>query len=104
MRTVELFFRIHENRQALKLLAVEQKNDFSFFIETKLPQKEFSGILKTLCGGGMENPKKAVEDSFRQNIPYTGKYDYLLPRELLVKQYAANMLDPGALETLFRRM
>jgi hypothetical protein len=102
MRTLDLFFGIIENRQALTLTALEQKNDFSFFIETTLPPDEFSGILKTLCGQGMENPEKAVEDSFRQNIPYTGKYDYLLPRELLVKQYAANMLDPAAVETLFR--
>jgi hypothetical protein len=35
-----------------------------------------------------------------KGLPFTDKYDYLLPPKLLVKQYAANMLDPGALEKL----
>jgi ATP-dependent Lhr-like helicase len=104
MRTVEIVLKLKENRQALKLLSIEQKNDFSFFIETKLPLNEFYELLKSLSSKGLENPEKAVTDIFRQNIPYADKYDYLLPPELLAEQYAANMLDREALGKLFRRM
>jgi hypothetical protein len=34
-----------------------------------------------------------------QAIPWIDKYDYLLPPTLLVKQYAAHMLDLGELRT-----
>jgi hypothetical protein len=35
-----------------------------------------------------------------EDIPLTGKFDMLLPQRLLVKQYAANMLDWNDLQSL----
>lgn len=93
----------------LKITFLEEETELYFRIVTKLALSEFRSILSAVCqktlsvlqNTALLAADQNVEDSFSihpKEIPYTDKYDYLLPPRLLSKQYIANMLDPEALE------
>ncbi|MDR1566057.1 MAG: DEAD/DEAH box helicase [Treponema sp.] len=97
MRTLSLIMRKKENRQALGIVSLEQENHYAFRISSKLDIPDFQRELQCAAEEG-GNPETLVDP---ERIPYTDKYDYLLPQDLLVKQYAANMLDPQEAAALF---
>jgi hypothetical protein len=89
MRTLLLLLQRKENKESLSLISSDRENDFVIRINSKLPPEEFQRALdriinETESADALADPSK---------IPLTDKFDYLLPPGLLLKQYAANMLD-----------
>jgi hypothetical protein len=97
MRTVDAFFKNASVQKKLALVSCEWEGDFYFSVETKLDAETFIRALSKEAGTFLEAPGAALTPAAP---PFSGKYDYLLPEELLAKQYAANMLDPAALAKL----
>ncbi|MDR0402580.1 MAG: DEAD/DEAH box helicase [Treponema sp.] len=95
MRTVDAFLKNSPVRKNLALLSCEREGDFYFSVETKLEAETFIAALakETEAFPDDSTPVPAAPS-------FSDKYDYLLPEELLVKQYAANTLDGEALAAL----
>jgi ATP-dependent Lhr-like helicase len=90
MRTLAAI--LEKYKADLKMVFLEEETELYFHIVTKLGLPEFRSKLSAVC-------QKSLSESIRpKELPYTDKYDYLLPPDLLAKQYAANMLDKEALE------
>jgi hypothetical protein len=93
MRTIDVFLHDRAVRQKCKIVRSSWDDGIYFSIGTKLDEKAFrSALISSLRSFSLS--AAAIDPA------YTDKYDYLLPRELLAKQYAANMLESGALERL----
>jgi len=99
MRTLETLLKQQELKRSLKISYLDWESDFTLLAETTLPMEAFTAGLARACGQPAESAKLLPE-----TIPYTDKYDYLLPQALLEKQYAANMLDPEALTDFVRQL
>jgi hypothetical protein len=90
-------------KKALALTDVFREGPFCFALASKLDEESFAEMLRAALekaaetGAGNEAENKAA-------LPFTDKYDYLLPEELLAKSYAANMLDRAALARLKERL
>ncbi|MDR0718133.1 MAG: DEAD/DEAH box helicase [Treponema sp.] len=97
MKTLELGLNKKDNKETLKITFFEEQNQFVFYIKSKLTPGEF-GTELALIAKDIAGKLQTLPDT--AEIPLTDKYDYLLPPELLVKQYAANMLEAGELESL----
>jgi ATP-dependent Lhr-like helicase len=89
MRTLSALFQNREYRKALGVSSCYREQDLIFRISSELDIPGFRGTLKKLILG-LDSPEPLLEPG---KIPLTDKYDYLLPQGLLLKQYAANMLD-----------
>jgi ATP-dependent Lhr-like helicase len=100
LRTLLTVLQYREYQKPLGLTSVFRVNEYALNIKTSLPPEAFWNTLLELAAEERE-PRSLLEGT---KIPLADKYDYLLPPELLVKQYGANMLDPGELkETLERK-
>jgi hypothetical protein len=104
MRTVDALLKKPSLKKTLGIKSSDPENDIYFRIETKL-KAGAKGSEDTFSAALAEASIKAGDDSkailpIPQEIPFSGKYDYLLPHALLVKQYAANMLDINSLYDL----
>jgi ATP-dependent Lhr-like helicase len=97
MRTLYLALQKQIYRNDLGITFIERENEYALNINSKLNRDIFEeslrGIINTL-----KNPEELLDPA---RIPYTDKYDYLLPTELLLKQYGANMLDLTEAGTIF---
>jgi ATP-dependent Lhr-like helicase len=99
MRTLLLLLQATETRESLALVSAERENEFVLRVHTKLSGEDFMGKLRgiieqTRSGEGPANPAVIPLPKIpAAKIPLTEKFDYLLPPELLLKQFAANMLD-----------
>jgi len=93
MRTIAAVLGNGNNRKKLGIVFLEEEAELYFRIETKLALPEFRATLAGIC-------QKALTALDVKDIPFTDKYDYLLPPHLLAKQYTANMLDMEALKKL----
>jgi len=101
MRTIAAVLRNDENRKALRIGFLKEEADLYFCVSTKLKLPEFRSSLAASCQKAFTAP--GIGGLIPQKeLPYRDKYDYLLPPGLLAKQYAANMLDQTALESLAR--
>ncbi|MDR2094975.1 MAG: DEAD/DEAH box helicase [Treponema sp.] len=89
MRTLLHILDIPENRAALRLAGLYRENEFCLRIVSALDIPAFKAELANITG----SPDADSLPVDPEKIPLTGKYDYLLPPELLCKQYRANMLD-----------
>ncbi|AEF81438.1 DEAD/DEAH box helicase [Leadbettera azotonutricia] len=89
MRTLYLALQKQIYRKDLGITFIERKNEYALSISSKLGIDMFEEILLGIINT-VKNPEEMLDSA---RIPYTDKYDYLLPPELLLKQYAANMLD-----------
>ncbi|MDR1389466.1 MAG: DEAD/DEAH box helicase [Treponema sp.] len=83
MRVMDLFLKHAEVRQKGKIIRSSWEN-FYFRVQTKLDRKAFAAVLATL----RDFPASKLAGN---NAPWTDKYDYLLPRELLTKQYTVRL-------------
>ncbi|MDR2470534.1 MAG: DEAD/DEAH box helicase [Treponema sp.] len=102
MRTLEFLFKDEKNKRALRIASVQAEHESCFRIETALGANAFRSALeearnRTLALFTGEGPEGRTAGNLRRDLPYTDKYDYLLPPELHAKAYLANMLDPEAL-------
>jgi ATP-dependent Lhr-like helicase len=112
MRTLETLLKKPETKKALKIRSVEWESDFVFIAETAETKSpgEFTAALAAACEKALtpapaSGPQAASAPALLPDpIPYTGKFDYLLPPALLAKQYAANMLDTEALRDFRERL
>jgi ATP-dependent Lhr-like helicase len=88
VRTWSAIFRKPSLRERLGVLDVALDNGYAFAIGTELEAQEF---LERLNRAMQEIPdaRAIVEEG---KAPYCDKYDALLPKGLLAKQYASNML------------
>jgi hypothetical protein len=92
LRTLQLILQRREYRKTLGLRSLSREDDYAFYITSTLPVPAFREALKTIAGN-IQNLEALIDPA---EIPLSGKFDDLLPPRLLVKQYAANMLDsPG---------
>ncbi|MDR2133775.1 MAG: DEAD/DEAH box helicase, partial [Treponema sp.] len=89
MRTLLLVLRDQNYRKALGIRSLSRENDFCAGIVSSLPPPLFQAELKEIVRGLPSALPLALPDE----IPLNGKFDSLLPPDLLKKQYAANMLD-----------
>jgi ATP-dependent Lhr-like helicase len=96
MRTLAAFFQNREYRETLGISSCYREQEFVFYIRSELDLPGFKGTLRNLILG-LDAPESLLEPG---KIPLTDKYDYLLPQSLLLKQYAANMLDPDELKNI----
>ncbi|MDR1929943.1 MAG: DEAD/DEAH box helicase [Treponema sp.] len=99
LRTLETLLKRGETRKALRISYLDWEGDFVLRAETGAPPAEFTAGLAAACERALRSPPPLPDP-----IPYTDKYDHLLPQALLEKQYAANMLDIGALGELRERL
>jgi ATP-dependent Lhr-like helicase len=95
MRTIAAVLKTGENQKALRINFCEAEHDLYFRIETFLTLQEFRSALTGICQKTLDSGE--ITGKSRKDIPLSGKYDYLLPPDLLTKQYAANMLSLDAL-------
>ena len=108
IRTIAAVLGNDENKKSLRIVFVEEKEELYFRIKTKLPLDKFRTLLMEVCQKAIHsfeyNPgNEEILCLIRQKeLPFTGKYDYLLPPKLLAKQHVANMLDKTALEKLVK--
>ncbi|MDR1374646.1 MAG: DEAD/DEAH box helicase [Treponema sp.] len=96
MRTLAALFQNREYRKALGIAFCCREQELIFRIRSELDLPGFRGTLKNLILG-LDSPESLLEPG---KIPLTDKYDYLLPQGLLLKQYAANMLDSDTLKNI----
>jgi ATP-dependent Lhr-like helicase len=96
MRTLQVILQNPSNRKGLKMSSLYRENEYVFRILSGLEPELFAAELRRL----IENPGKPENLLEPDRIPFTDKYDYLLPPRLLLKQYAANMLDHEELKNL----
>jgi len=97
IRTIAAVLGNTNNRKKLGIVFLEEEAELYFRIETKLDLPEFRSTLAGICQKACD----ALDDLINlKALPFTDKYDYLLPPRLLAKQYVANMLDGEALEKL----
>jgi ATP-dependent Lhr-like helicase len=101
MRTIAAVLANEENKKQLKIVNLEEEAELYFRITTKLPLEEFRSAFIEVCCRALGTLSSLIR---MEETPYTDKYDYLLPPALLAKQYAANMLDGKALETLVAKL
>ncbi|MDR2257604.1 MAG: DEAD/DEAH box helicase [Treponema sp.] len=99
MRTIEAFFKKPAVQKKLALRSCVWEGDFYFTLETDQDAETFIAALIKETEFFHKSGSRTLAP---ETVPLLDKYDYLLPRELTVKQYAANMLDPRALQD-FRR-
>jgi ATP-dependent Lhr-like helicase len=92
MRTLAALFQNREVRKILELSSFYRKNEYAFYMASRLSLPAFKAALGRLPPR-LDKPLDLMEED---KIPLTDKYDYLLPRRLRLKQYAANMLDGEA--------
>jgi ATP-dependent Lhr-like helicase len=95
-RTLLLILLGRKYSKTLGLVDVYRENEYCFHISSKLSVKAFAAELHTIIQT-LESPESLISP---ERIPYTDKYDYLLPPSLLIKQYAANMLDVDELKQM----
>jgi ATP-dependent Lhr-like helicase len=89
MRTLYLALQKQIYRNDLGITFIERENEYALSISSKLGIDIFEEVLTGIIDT-VNNPEELLDPG---RIPYTDKYDYLLPPGLLLKQYAANMLD-----------
>jgi ATP-dependent Lhr-like helicase len=99
MRTIAAVLGSDENKKILRTVFIEEEDDLYFRIVTKFSFLEFQTLFSAVCQKALA-AQNLQEFTKVREIPFTDKYDYLLPPKLLAKQYAANMLDITALEKL----
>jgi hypothetical protein len=89
MRTLVFLLETRKVRQNLGIRSLSRENDFFLRIESSLPVPGFREKLKEIISGA------SIEDILPDpgRVPLSLKFDALLPPRLLVKQYAAAMLD-----------
>jgi ATP-dependent Lhr-like helicase len=97
LRTLAALFRLREIRERLGIRSCFREKEQIFRISSELSVPEFRKGLNRLFDQGIP-PEFAAGD-----VPLTDKYDYLLPLELLKKQYVRNMLDMEELKVLSRQ-
>jgi ATP-dependent Lhr-like helicase len=89
MRTLQLILQHKENRKRLFITSLCRENEYSIHITSELSLMFFKQELQRLIAS-IVSPQALLE---MDKIPITGKYDYLLPLQLRVKQYVAHSLD-----------
>ncbi|MDR2049121.1 MAG: DEAD/DEAH box helicase [Treponema sp.] len=102
MMTIGAFLKNSAVQKKLALLSCEWEGDFYFSVETKFDAETFVAALSKEARAllNADDPDGAAPARNPETISFSDKYDYLLPNELLTKQYAANMLDTEALVKL----
>jgi ATP-dependent Lhr-like helicase len=102
MTTIGAFLKYSAVQKKLALLSRAWEGDFYFSVETKLNAETFAAALSKEAGAFLkpDDPAGAARGLVPETISFSDKYDYLLPEELLAKQYAANILDMEALAKL----
>jgi ATP-dependent Lhr-like helicase len=95
VRTLGALFRHREIRKKLCVNSWFREKELFFRLSSELSVPEFKNRLKSIFDQG------SLSEYAAGDIPLTDKYDYLLPRELLKKQYLANMLDMEELKARF---
>jgi hypothetical protein len=100
MRTLLLVLQAPRFRKLLGIRSLSRENDFVLQIETSLPHHLFREEFKNTIFS-LKNIEGLIDPL---EIPYSGKFDLLLPLPLLLKQYAANMLDLGELQKTIRKL
>jgi ATP-dependent Lhr-like helicase len=92
LRSLLLILQNKEHRKILGIRSLFRENDFSVNIRSSLPipkfRAEFSKIIRRY-----PNTESLYPLIDPRQLPLLGKYDSYLPKDLLVKQYAAAMLD-----------
>jgi ATP-dependent Lhr-like helicase len=91
MRTLLLVLQNEEWRKTLRINSLYRESDFALRIGSSLAaplfQEELKNIFMRLQTEGAESLLRADQ------IPLSDKFDQYLPAGLLIKQYAASMLD-----------
>ena len=101
MRTIAAVLENEKNKKLLRIIFINQEEDLYFRIETNLTLCEFrTSIIEVFQKASIIS----LEEICPKELPYTDKFDYLLPPKLLAKQYAANMLDKTTLEKLLKML
>jgi ATP-dependent Lhr-like helicase len=101
MRTLLLLLQGKKTRETLALASAERENEFALRVNTKLAPEDFLGKLRAIIDGpGKPEELMDLPKIPQSKIPLTEKFDYLLPPDLLLKQFAANMLDMEDLKSL----
>ncbi|MDR0313166.1 MAG: DEAD/DEAH box helicase [Treponema sp.] len=101
IRTLSLILQKNQFRENLGIIFSQQENPYAYRISSRLSLEKFKAELQYLVsrlnpsGKSLNIPAETLIEARR--IPFIDKYDYLLPPRLLVKQYAANMLNVAEL-------
>jgi Lhr-like helicase len=99
LRTLLLLLQNKDYRKALCIRSLSRENDFSLNICSSLPLPRFRAELSDII-----KRHRSIESLYplieADQLPMLGKFDPHLPPALLVKQYAAAMLDSSELKVL----
>jgi ATP-dependent Lhr-like helicase len=90
MRTLELLLKKPELKKTLGIKTLDWESALALRVETNTAEKDFTAGLAAACEKALGKALGAPA-LLPNPIPYTDKYDHLLPPALLAKQYAANM-------------
>jgi ATP-dependent Lhr-like helicase len=99
LRTLLLILQNKNYRKTLCVRSLSRENDFSLNICSSLPIPRFRAELSDIIKRhrNLESLYPLIE---ADQLPMLGKFDLQLPPALLVKQYAAAMLDSSELKAL----
>ena len=106
IRTITAILGNNANKKLLRIISTED-TEMYFRITTKLTPDAFQvSLIEVLqkAINAFNSSTQGCELIHIRELPCTEKYDYLLPPELLAKQYAANMLDKTVLEKLLTEL
>ena len=106
MKTITAVLYNDQNKKFLRIVSIEDK-ELYFIIITKLSKDEFNFKLIEVLRKAISSFNQETEGSGllkAKELPYNDKYDYLLPPELLAKQYTANQLNVKTLEKLLTEL
>jgi ATP-dependent Lhr-like helicase len=91
MRTLLLALQTEEHRKTLCINSLYRESDFALHIGSSLAMPLFQEELKNIF---VRLKNESIESLLKANqIPLNDKFDQYLPAGLLIKQYAASMLD-----------
>jgi ATP-dependent Lhr-like helicase len=105
IRTLSLILQKDQFREKLGIIFSLQEYPYAYRISSLLSLEKFSAELQYLVSRlNVLSKENLVKENLieARRIPFTDKYDYLLPSRLLIKQYAANMLDIAELAKLLQ--
>jgi ATP-dependent Lhr-like helicase len=92
INTLALILNSDSFRKSMKIHKVISVGNYGFAIYSDLHESHFKKALYD-CLRSAELTEKDIDE---KKIPYINKYDFILPTQLLVKQYLANEIDiPG---------
>ncbi|MDR1430380.1 MAG: DEAD/DEAH box helicase [Spirochaetaceae bacterium] len=99
LRALTALLQHRDSQKELGLASFYRRGEFALYLQSSFDAENFWAALQRVLHRALHRLSEGAGDAFLEGskIPYSDKYDYLLPQELLARQYQENMLAPEEL-------